>query len=191
MPVWAVTLCAIGLFALIGVGIYRLTRTPLLDWPSMREQTDEPWRAIVALEWAGLVVAVLAFSPQTNTCHLFNLLLVTTPIAVLCVAARDIGAGSRAVLIAGALIMVGCVTLPPGHFDDRTAARHVLEWKQMGGPCVGIVIGYFALLWVGLRYAMSCAPVAVRTLPPKADGYAAGRLLETGPKAEPWAFGGR
>jgi hypothetical protein len=88
---------------------------------------------------------------------LFNLLLVTTPIAVLSVNARNVPASSKALLIAGVVTMVGCVVLPPGHFDDRAAARRVLEWKQAGGPCYGIVIGYFTLLWVGLKYAQSMA----------------------------------
>ncbi len=78
---------AAGLVALAALAaaawIYRRNGVPLLYRPDGARPGDPPTRAVVGLEWAGLITAGLVFSPQTNTRHLCLLLFPFTLAALL------------------------------------------------------------------------------------------------------------
>lgn len=68
---------ALPLAALIGVvafiataACYRARKIPFLFWPAAQDQVMNPFFGLVGIEWAGLVLLSLAFSPDTNVRHL-------------------------------------------------------------------------------------------------------------------------
>jgi hypothetical protein len=63
------SLTAIAALA-IAWAIYRKNGLPLWAWPAADEQRAQPYRGLVAVEWAGIIAAALAFSPDTNPRHL-------------------------------------------------------------------------------------------------------------------------
>jgi Glycosyltransferase family 87 len=84
----ALALTALVVLATLGIvwAIYRKHGLPLWAWPSADRQRTAPFRALVAVEWAGLIAGSLAFSPDTNPRHLVlavivNLLAVSVLLA--------------------------------------------------------------------------------------------------------------
>lgn len=89
--------------------------------------------AVKMLEWTGVLVAVLALSPQTTTRHtvlLLPLMLVASQLLVLPFSPP------RRLLVAamGAAVSVGTP-------------------REIGGPMVGVLGFYFSVLWLGLGWA--------------------------------------
>jgi hypothetical protein len=149
-----------GIIALLSLGvvimIYQREKLPLFVWPAAQEQTKQPWRGMIGLEYTALLAASLCFSPQTNTKHLFLALLVTIPAAVLLLGALP--GVPRYVVGVGVVILLLTFTLPPG---DRTseayAYHHSVLWIAVGGQCWGLLIGLFTLLSVGLMHVRRAA----------------------------------
>lgn len=139
---------ALGLLYAAGLGaMYRARRVPALLWPPAAAQGAPPWRALVAVEWVGLIVAVLCFGPQTNMRHMSLLLVVLSPGVALLL----FGAGlARRPLLIGTAALVLAIILPPGGagFD---AARDA--WFRVGGPSVCMLCYFAALAWTGLAWA--------------------------------------
>ena len=100
---------------------------------------------VVAAEWVVLIGLTLAFSPQTNTRHTvmvagINLL----GVALVCYG----GLGRRAIPVGlGLLVMVACLSLPPGNRLDVSAAQAVLSWHNIGGPAWGLLVACTLFLW--------------------------------------------
>jgi hypothetical protein len=120
---------------------------PVFSWPPASGQIEQPYRTVVGVEWAGLIVAALAFSPQTNTRHLYLLLLVLLPAATMMILPRR--GVSLAALLAGILLLWLSLVLPPGG-----SALHEYEriWRHVGGPSWCMLVMYAALLGAALRY---------------------------------------
>ena len=145
-------LAALSLAALLAAGLfaaaawaYRRRSVPLLGPPSDA--------AVTAAEWPTLVAVLLAFSPQTNTRHLYDALLVTTAAAVLLLAPA---AGvRRGPLAAGVAVLALGFTLPPGSRTAAGAWSPVLAWLRLGGPCWCLLVAAASLLWTGLAQARS------------------------------------
>jgi hypothetical protein len=104
--------------------------------------------AIVGVEWSVLLAAVLAFSPQTNTRHLFDALLLTVPAAALLLFRRP--GVNRLPLLIGCLILIGGFTLPPGSRTNPRLHAAALHWLMWGGPCWSLLVMSLTLLWTGL-----------------------------------------
>ncbi len=136
--------------ATIGVAawMYRKNRVPVVDWPGAAGQGEQPYRAVVALEWVGLIAFALAFSPQTNTRHLYLLLLVQILAAVLLLFGRR--GVSRVPVLVGLVVLFCGLNLPPG---GPTWDPQVRWWRVVGGPSWCLLAMYACTLWTGLRYA--------------------------------------
>ena len=60
----AMALVAVTLWGGAILAIYGRRRIPWRNWPTANRQTAEPFNRLVAIEWAGVIVAALAFSPN-------------------------------------------------------------------------------------------------------------------------------
>ena len=139
--------CAIALLYSLAIwGIYHSAKIPLLLGRGGQLETQGITPGIVALEWAGLIVIALAFSPQTNSPHLSMLLLPC--IVAVGVLLMPRGQISGLPLIVGLLIMVMGLVLPPK--EDRFIEAFKI-WHNLAGPLWCTLIMYLTLLWVGLR----------------------------------------
>ncbi len=156
----AIALAAAGILALAAAAgaawMYRRNGVAFLYRPDGPRADSRPIGAIVGLEWAALVTAVLVFSPQTNTRHLSLLLLVQTLAAVLLLSPRP-GALRRPLLVGTLLLALGLI-FPPGTQDFAEqvgvwSAGALEVWRTVGGPCWCALAMLGALIWVGLRYA--------------------------------------
>jgi hypothetical protein len=130
------TCIAIGVLAII-VGLYRKDRLPFWRWPGAAEQAEAPFKALVACEWAGLITAAIAFSPDTNPRHLVLAVLVNTLAAVLLLTPRP--GESRVWLVAAALIIFVAFMAP---FRSPWIHR---AWFRYSIPCWGLLIGYMMI----------------------------------------------
>ncbi|HWB53943.1 MAG TPA: glycosyltransferase family 87 protein [Tepidisphaeraceae bacterium] len=126
--------------------LYRQRDLPLLKWPDAGSQTIQSFRKLFALEWAGIILLALAFSPYTNSPHLYLLLIVNAAVASLLLFSPA-GTNSLPLLIASLILFLGTI-LPPGGNTFRGAE---LGWKSAGvaGWCMYLLA--FPLLWIGLR----------------------------------------
>src|SRR5438067_992128 len=90
--------------------LYRQNRIPLFRWPGAHLQSDQPYRAMIAIEFASLIALALVFSPQTNPRHLVLLLLATSLIWVLLTLVNK-GPARFGLIAAAALLLLG-LTFP-------------------------------------------------------------------------------
>lgn len=111
------------------------------------DDRDGPSRGLVALEWAGLVVAALAFSPQTTSRHLFLLVVPVMLGSILLVERRE-GVKRSALLIATVVLTLGLV-LPPGQEERSNTAD---AWRRIGGAMWCVIAYWFVVLWTGLGW---------------------------------------
>jgi hypothetical protein len=141
----------IGIAVVAGLmGLYRRCGVPVFGI-----RTEPVDRFVTAAEWAGLLALVLAFSPQTNTRHLYDSLLLTT--AAVALAAFGPGRTPRVPLIAACVVLAGAFVFPLGSRRNEPARIATLNWLRWGGPC-------WALLAAGVTVAAAAA-VTSRRLP--------------------------
>jgi hypothetical protein len=168
----AVPLAGGGLIALAvtaATGLtYRRHGVPFLHRPDGARPDEPAGRALTGVEWAGLLVAVLLFSPQTNTRHLSLLLLVNVPAVLLLLSKPGV---ARWPLLVGTTVLALGLVLPPG---SQVTAR--VLWASYGGPSWCELAMYATLLWAGLRWARAVAAAA-------GIGRAAGARRLTAPAA--------
>ncbi len=100
-------------------------------------------RPLVLLEWLGLIVAALAFGPQSTVRH-FVITLIGTVTAGVLLAHPVKSPRGRVLLIASVAFMLSLI-LPPGKMVDA-----VETWRAVGGAGWMLLIFYFVLLWAGL-----------------------------------------
>ncbi len=125
-------------------GIYRAKGRMLLG-RGAESLSDPSVAATTALEWAGLIVASLAFGPQTTGRHLV-LLLAVHPLGVV-ILLRQGPVPPKAILIGGMLLLQLAMVLPPG--GERFEAA-VDAWRAVGGASWCMLAMYLAMLWAGL-----------------------------------------
>src|SRR5205085_2023305 len=61
-----IVLAVAGSVFIVVALLYRQNRIPLFRWPGAHRQSDQPYRAMIAIEFASLIALALVFSPQTN-----------------------------------------------------------------------------------------------------------------------------
>ena len=158
LPLALSALVALAALAAAGA-IYRRNGVPFLYRPDGQRPDEPTTRAVVALEWAGLLTAALVFSPQTNTRHLCLLLFVNALAALLLLRPRD-GVKRWPLLIGTTLLLLG-LTLPPGGQDVGEqvgvwSAGPLAVWHGVGGPCWCALAMFGTMLWVGLPLRVAC-----------------------------------
>lgn len=139
----AIGLVVLGLtwliYARFGVPLFR-RRSVLLDRAADRAP-------LVLLEWCGLLVAILAFSPQSMNRHSFIMLLVfTLAIYVLIVPRRGV---TRWPLAIGLGLYLAARMLPPGEPQFEQA---LAWWRSVGGASWGLLSMWLGLVWTTLSF---------------------------------------
>ena len=148
-PYWAVIIVA-ALWLVIVYWLYQ--RNGL----SLRASALPPH--VVATEWVVLIGLSLAFSPQTNTRHTVMVAGINLLGAALLFYGR---LGRRAIPVGiGLLVMLACISLPPGHRIGRSQSPEVAFWHDIGGPSWGILATCTLLLWAILPPSPAPRPVA-------------------------------
>ncbi len=114
-------------------------------WP-IDDREPGPMR-MTAMEWCGMVVAFLAFSPQTTARHIFLAILVMVPVGVILLSPRG-GMTSRMPLIVGTILLFLGLVFPPDRAQFYTA---LTTWRGIAGPSICLIVAYFTLVFVTLR----------------------------------------
>jgi hypothetical protein len=139
----AVAVCCI----LVAISAYRRERLPLLLWPAPTAQRMRPSQSLVAIEWAGLVTSVLAFSPNTQN---RNLVLAVIPATLAAILVRFPRPGASRLPTAIAIFMLLVALILP----VATMGHHLTGvWQHSGMPCWCLLAAYIVLLHVGLQDA--------------------------------------
>ena len=140
---------AIGAMAVgVGVVVYRRAGLPVVRWPAVAAQHGPPFRGLLSVEWVGLLLLTLTFSPFTNSRHLYMLLDVNIAAGALILGSA--GRVARWPLVLAALAMAAGISLPPGGtatFDHADAA-----WRTLGGPGWCMLAMFVTLVWTNARY---------------------------------------
>ncbi len=146
------TIALLGTVGLCVLGavwaVYRAKRMSLFSGRWGRSEQRGSARAMTAMEWSGLVVASLAFGPQTNSRHL-TMLLLPIVMAVGIVLAPALRA-RRWPLVLGLVVLWAGITLPFGSDSARDA---IDQWRVYAGPSWCMILMLLTLLWVGLEDA--------------------------------------
>jgi len=140
------TLAMIGLIVATGWGLYRKRGLALLKGRSgKRDDGSATGRGLIGLEWSGLIVGMLIFSPQSTVRHFFlAIIVVALGAAVLHTEIdrkRKMGVGIMMV------VFWASMTFPPGG-DEFSVA--MANWRAVGGAMWALVGLYMAVLWAGL-----------------------------------------
>jgi len=138
----AIAACVAIATALVLRWVYAYRDKPVFAWPVEARQGAQPFRGMVALEWAALMTLALAFSPQTNPRHASMLMMAFAPLAaMLCFPADK---STRWPALAGAAILFFGLAFPP---NTPEFARQLAWWRMVGGAgwcMVAMLPFYFA-----------------------------------------------
>lgn len=131
---------------LIALMFYRINNLPVWRWPGRAAQALQPFRALVAVEWVGIVTLAIAFSPDTNARHLVLAAFVNLLGASLILLPRR--GVSRIPVAIGLILIVVAFT---GPFAKQL--RHIgFNHYVYSIPGWFLLIGYLAVLWAALRF---------------------------------------
>ena len=137
-----------AVFAAAVAAVYVRRGVPLVRWPSVVEQHRPPYRGLLSVEWIGLLLLTLVFSPFTNSRHLYMLLDVNIAAAVLLLGTAE--RVNRWPLLAGLVTMAMGISLPPG--GTRLFDRADVAWRTVGGPGWCMLLMGGTLVWTNVRY---------------------------------------
>jgi hypothetical protein len=163
-PQVMVVAAGVGIAVLLIVALlYAACGFALWKFPPADKQQSQPFKGLIALEWAGLVTVALAFSPNTNARHLVLAALVNMTGAALLLFPRP--SISRIPALIGLALMLLGFTMPGAKF----LRQHVgFNHYVYGVPCWCLLIGYLLILWVGLRYLVAATRDGQNTIHQKA-----------------------
>lgn len=130
---------ACGIVAAIGWLIYRAHDVPLFS-PNKCSLDDVRWPRRL-MEPAGLIVAALAFSPQTEGRHMLLAAVLTIPTCAMFLTTPR--GGVRLRLALAMLVLILGISLPPGGPEWASA---VTQWRHIGGASVCLLIAFFVVL---------------------------------------------
>jgi len=140
------TLAMVAAIIAAGWGLY-LKRGVRL-WKGRTGKQDDGsarGRGLIGFEWAGLIVGMLIFSPQSTVRHFFLAIIVVALGAAILHAnihwKRKIGVG---VMMA---VFWASMVFPPGgdRYEELT-----MQWRAIGGSMWALVGLYMTVLWTGL-----------------------------------------
>jgi len=132
MPVAALLM---GATFLAAWWVYRRNQQPM--WLGRFGAVEENRWPVLLVEWTGLIVVALAFSPQTNSRHLVHAMPLGFLIGAVIVTGRS--AGVRRLGIAAAAIWWLGMVLPPSIPSMQDA---VWAWRRASGSCICMVIAW-------------------------------------------------
>lgn len=140
-----------GIAVLAGVAailMYRRQRVPLfLDRAAKHDNTPGAARALTVVEWGGLLVGALLFSPQTVARHVNMALPLVAVAAVLLLHGR---AGTRNVLMIALSVLLLGLYWPPGVDALQPAVKF---WRSIGGISWCLLASSLLILWAGTKEA--------------------------------------
>ena len=140
------TLGMIGLVVATGWGLYAKRRIPLLKGRSgKRDDASAQGRGLIGLEWSGLIVGMLVFSPQSTARHFFLAIIVVALGSAILHA--EISMKRKLPVGIMMLLFWASMTFPPGG-DEYNAAS--ANWRAVGGAMWALLGLYFVVLWAGL-----------------------------------------
>ena len=137
----------------IGWYLYAISGSALLRGRAGRiGRTDPAQQMLVLIEWCGLMVAAIAFAPQTKMRHLAVLMLVVIFVFQLLVVKRP--GVPRWPLLLSALVFLLSVLLPLDGGERGWGAELNLRefWRAQGGPIWCLLLMYFTLCWTALKW---------------------------------------
>ena len=151
----SMTYSMIGLSAIlclvIGWSIYLRNGVPLLlGRGGERGRTSARFQGLIALEWTGLLVAVLAFAPQTKMRHLAILILLMILVAQFLIVKR--GAILRLPLLVATFVCTLAMVLPLQTVSETFVMGARESWRANGGVIIPILGLYFMTLWSGCAW---------------------------------------
>jgi hypothetical protein len=135
----------------VGWAIYFFNGVPLFRGRyGVRGRTAACFQGLIALEWTGLLVAVLAFAPQTKMRHMAILILLMILVAQFLVVKR---AGvSRFPLLLSTIFFVLAMVLPlQTNSEGFTMGAREL-WRANGGVIFFVLLNLFCALWTGCAW---------------------------------------
>jgi hypothetical protein len=128
------TVVAVILLAVISFAAwaYRKGGLARLHWPDRFKQQEQPWQALIALEWAVLLAVALSVSPQTNSRHF----LMLAPLAMLgsVMLVKTFRKTGWLCILVGTALLWASLTLPPGSFRISFLRTAHVFWQFVGGP---------------------------------------------------------
>ena len=132
-----------------GAWAYRRNGLPRVRWPDRNKQQEQPWQALVAMEWSVLLAIALVFSPQTNSRHL----LMLAPLAMLgsVLVVKTFRQPGWLWILAGTGLVWAGLTLPPGSFRIEFLHTAHVFWQFVGGPSWMILVALPPLIWGGTQ----------------------------------------
>jgi hypothetical protein len=147
-----------GLIALLFVAMvaiwYRARNLRFFAWPAEIAQRVWPYRQLVMLEWAGIMIASVAFSPDSNLRHMVLVLFANAIGVTLLLAGRD--RGGKLALVIGFLLQIYVLDA----FGNLHSAAAKAWFFKAGGQGWGLLIFYGMLLWAGIREVNLVRPPA-------------------------------
>lgn len=127
--------------------VYRARGVPLFEGRGGKREREGMFPGVTAVEWCGLIVAVLLFSPQTMIRHTYLLLFLHQVAAYLALVKRP--GVARLPLIVGLVAFQCGSRLPPGNagMDELVDA-----WRSIGGSSWCMMVMFLGFLWTALGF---------------------------------------
>ena len=132
----------------VGWVLYRKRGVPLVVGRTPEADAGSALSGVVAIEWVGLIVVALAFSPHTTARHTF--LMIPVHVLAFTMLVRPRPGVNPWPLALGTLAFTLGILLPPG--GASWSETWVEAWRAIGGSVWCIILFYFTLVWTGLRY---------------------------------------
>jgi hypothetical protein len=135
----------IVMFIVLAAWWYRRRAFPFFIWPANAAQEVWPFRQLIPLEWAGLMIAAIVFSPDSNLRHMVLVLFTNAIAFTLILAGRD--RPTKVPLVLGLLLQLFAFDTI-GHVHSQ---RVTDAFFYVGGHGWCILTFYGIVLWAGLR----------------------------------------
>lgn len=111
---------------------------------------------VVLLEWCGVIIALLAFSPQSITRHTYIMLPAMVLASYVLLVKRP--GTSKWPLLAGVIGYQLAARLPPG---EKPFEEALMAWRHVSGAAWFLLLMWVGLAWSTLSFARSPAPLSL------------------------------